>query len=318
MSKKQEQFRTNGKVIDFDKHCMSKSQAEDLVVDYESIKKENLKYNQTLDTIDGLAAKNAAKIVSGENLLFRELRAGERNMVLGFIGLVSEISKYLMQPEESLMECDSMLENYVIKNNILIVSALKKSFLMNRNNGFQNTSEIINWMTLEILETSSEISKKIEEKWPHPKKEDYEKEDFNIKNWPQPKPKDILFFVYEDSEFKILYSKIRDALHGYTNSIYNEISKPENIENSTWMLDIFKDVEKEDLLNKIELVKNVEHQYIDWLFDEKIKEASMELLKSSFNLIDLMSIAGISLKKFLSYKTEVKEEETEEANESEE
>ena len=252
-----------------------------------------------MDTIEEESAKDSANIVSGDNILFSQMKVGERNMVLGSVGLISEIAKFLYSPEECLMEFDSMIEKHAVKNSLLTVGALKASFLLNRNNGFKNTSEIIQWITLEVLETSSSICKKIEEKWPHPKAEDRAKEDFDEKKWPQPNPKEVVLFVYECDEWKTLYNKMRDALHGYTNSIYTELDK--ELETTIWMLDIFKGLKEEDLRNQIELVKLVEHQYIDWMFNEKIRDAAIEVVKSSFGLIDLLQIGAFKLKKFLSF-----------------
>lgn len=286
--------------FEFSKNSISKEDTEKVEINFESIKEENSKYTQTLDSIEAEAAKASSRIVSGENILFADMKVSERNMMVGFIGLFSEITKFLYNPGETLVEFDSMLEKHVYKNAIVLVGALKTSFLMSRNYGFMNTSEIINWMSLEMLDTISEICKKIDEKWPRPTKEDYSKEDFDLEKWPRPSIKECFIFAHESEEGKTLCNKFRNALHGYTNSIYSELKK--NIYDSTWALDIFNKVEPEDILNKIELVKNIEHQYIDWIFDEKIKEATFEVVKSSINLFELLELGGVSLKKFLSLK----------------
>lgn len=288
--------------IKFDKHSMSESEASNLVVDYKAIAEENSRYNQTLDSIEEEAAKASAKIVSGENIIFSDLKVTERNMTVGLIGAISELTRFLYNPEESIIEFDSMVEKHAYKNAILLVGAYKKAFLMRRNYGFLNTSEIVNWMTLEIFDAASDISKKMNEKFPRPTKEDCKKEDFDLEKWPKPTWKDIIELTYNSDEGKAMYRKIKNALHGYINSIYNELKRSENIHNTFWMLDIFKDIEEDELLNKIELVKNIEHQYIDWVFDEKIREAILDVIKSSFNLFDLLELGGVSLKKFLSLK----------------
>lgn len=288
--------------IEFKKDSISESEASNLVIDFKAIEAENSTYNQTLDSIEEEAAKASARIVSGENVLFSDLKVSERNMTVGFIGALSEIAKFLYSPEESLIEFDSMIEKHAYRNSILLVGAYKKAFLMKRNYGFMNTSEIINWMTLEIFDTASNFSKKILEKFPRPKKEDYEKEDFDSSKWPKPTWKDFVELIYESDEGKAVYKKIKNAMHGYINSVYEELKRSENICNTFWMIDIFKDIEENEILNRLELVKNIEHQYIDWIFNEKIKKAILDVIKSSFTLIDLLELSGVSLKNFLSLK----------------
>lgn len=308
----------------FQKDSMFGCHVDELVINYEGIKEANKKYaKHTLEALDKESAAAAAKIVSGENIIFSKSKVTERSMIVGFISAISEISQYLMQPETALMQADSMIENHTIKNDILIIGALRDSFLMNRKNGFNNTAEIINWITLNLLETSSEILKKMEEKWPHPKDEDILKEDFDAKNWPQPNAKEIIFFVYESEEYKKLYEKLTGALHGYVNSMYDELGK--NLETATWKLDIFKGfykektgdiIDQDELLNRIELVRNIEHQYIDWLFNVKIKDAMIDVMKSSLNLFDLIKLGGISIKQFMSFESkEEKDKELPEAAE---
>lgn len=307
----------------FHKDYMSSSDMKDLIVNYEGIKEANKKYaKHTLDSIEGEAAEFAGKVVNGNNIIFSKMKTTERNMVVGFVGVISEISQYMMQPETALVKASSMIEKHAMKNDVLIVGALRNSFLLTRNFGFDKTSNVINWLTLSLLETSSEILKKMEEKWPHPKDEDIHKEGFDMKDWPQPSVKEILLFVYNSEELKNLNKKIINTMHGYINSMYDELIK--NLDISTSCLDIFNgfkdeetgEIKEEEIKNRIELVRNLEHQYIDWLFDEKIFEAMVGVMKSSFNLFDLLDVAGISIKNFLSFK-KAEEELPEAAEETE-
>lgn len=228
------------------------------------------KENNLIKKLEKENVENSAYLLKGS---FLGEKTSEKNMTLALLGALAEIAEEFTKIK---------IKNKNLLNDYLIINNLKQICL----GKVPNLSSLLNWFYLEILKKANIIEEKIKEK-----------EINNIK--------DYIVYLYESEEFSDLYKNVKNKLNEFIDYQYDElINSLENFKLENYSIFDFLKNEKSDffkkkLINeKIEKIKEIEHTFIEWLFDEEIKNLVIKNIKSDLDLFDLIKLKKEKLLNF--------------------
>lgn len=228
------------------------------------------KENNLIKKLEEENSQNSAYLLKGS---FLGEKTSEKNMTLALLGALAEIAEEFTKVK---------IKNKNLLNDYLIINNLKQICL----GKVPNLSSLLNWFCLEILKKANIIEEKIKEK-----------EINNIK--------DYIVYLYESEEFSDLYKNVKNKLNEFIDYQYDElINSLENFKLENYSIFDFLKNEKSDffkkkLINeKIEKIKEIEHTFIEWLFDEEIKNLVIKNIKSDLDLFDLIKLKKEKLLNF--------------------
>lgn len=228
------------------------------------------KENNLIKKLEEENSQNSAYLLKGS---FLGEKTSEKNMTLALLGALAEIAEEFTKVK---IKNKNLLNDYLIINNLKQISLGK----------VPNLSSLLNWFCLEILKKANIIEEKIKEK-----------EINNIK--------DYIVYLYESEEFSDLYKNVKNKLNEFIDYQYDElINSLENFKLENYSIFDFLKNEKSDffkkkLINeKIEKIKEIEHTFIEWLFDEEIKNLVIKNIKSDLDLFDLIKLKKEKLLNF--------------------
>lgn len=228
------------------------------------------KENNLIKKLEKENVENSAYLLKGS---FLGEKTSEKNMTLALLGALAEIAEEFTKIK---IKNKNLLNDYLIINNLKQISLGK----------VPNLSSLLNWFCLEILKKANIIEEKIKEK-----------EINNIK--------DYIVYLYESEEFSDLYKNVKNKLNEFIDYQYDElINSLENFKLENYSIFDFLKNEKSDffkkkLINeKIEKIKEIEHTFIEWLFDEEIKNLVIKNIKSDLDLFDLIKLKKEKLLNF--------------------
>lgn len=228
------------------------------------------KENNLIKKLEKENVENSAYLLKGS---FLGEKTSEKNMTLALLGALAEIAEEFTKVK---------IKNKNLLNDYLIINNLKQICL----GKVPNLSSLLNWFCLEILKKANIIEEKIKEK-----------EINNIK--------DYIVYLYESEEFSDLYKNVKNKLNEFIDYQYDElINSLENFKLENYSIFDFLKNEKSDffkkkLINeKIEKIKEIEHTFIEWLFDEEIKNLVIKNIKSDLDLFDLIKLKKEKLLNF--------------------
>lgn len=228
------------------------------------------KENNLIKKLEKENVENSAYLLKGS---FLGEKTSEKNMTLALLGALAEIAEEFTKVK---IKNKNLLNDYLIINNLKQISLGK----------VPNLSSLLNWFCLEILKKANIIEEKIKEK-----------EINNIK--------DYIVYLYESEEFSDLYKNVKNKLNEFIDYQYDElINSLENFKLENYSIFDFLKNEKSDffkkkLINeKIEKIKEIEHTFIEWLFDEEIKNLVIKNIKSDLDLFDLIKLKKEKLLNF--------------------
>lgn len=228
------------------------------------------KENNLIKKLEKENVENSAYLLKGS---FLGEKTSEKNMTLALLGALAEIAEEFTKVK---------IKNKNLLNDYLIINNLKQICL----GKVPNLSSLLNWFYLEILKKANIIEEKIKEK-----------EINNIK--------DYIVYLYESEEFSDLYKNVKNKLNEFIDYQYDElINSLENFKLENYSIFDFLKNEKSDffkkkLINeKIEKIKEIEHTFIEWLFDEEIKNLVIKNIKSDLDLFDLIKLKKEKLLNF--------------------
>lgn len=231
------------------------------------------KENNFIKKMEEESSINSAELLRSS---FLGEKTTEKNMILGLLGAFAEIA------EESTKH--NFIKDKNLLNDYLIINNLKQIYLRK----VPNLSSLLNWFCLEILNKANSLEEKIKLK--------------EIKNI-----KDYIIYFYNSEEFSELYKKIKNKLNEFIDYQYDELinSLPEEI----FILEdysVFNFLKNEEsdffkrklIKEKIQKIKEIEHSFIEWLYDEEIKNLMIKNIKSNFDLFDLIKLKKEKLLNF--------------------
>lgn len=228
------------------------------------------KENNLIKKLEEENSQNSAYLLKGS---FLGEKTSEKNMTLALLGALAEIAEEFTKVK---------IKNKNLLNDYLIINNLKQICL----GKVPNLSSLLNWFYLEILKKANIIEEKIKQK-----------EINNIK--------DYIVYLYESEEFSDLYKNVKNKLNEFIDYQYDElINSLENFKLENYSIFDFLKNEKSDffkkkLINeKIEKIKEIEHTFIEWLFDEEIKNLVIKNIKSDLDLFDLIKLKKEKLLNF--------------------
>lgn len=228
------------------------------------------KENNLIKKLEKENVENSAYLLKGS---FLGEKTSEKNMTLALLGALAEIAEEFTKVK---------IKNKNLLNDYLIINNLKQICL----GKVPNLSSLLNWFYLEILKKANIIEEKIKEK-----------EINNIK--------DYIVYLYESEEFSDLYKNVKNKLNEFIDYQYDELInslqdfKLENYSIFDFLKNEKSDFFKKKLINeKIEKIKEIEHTFIEWLFDEEIKNLVIKNIKSDLDLFDLIKLKKEKLLNF--------------------
>lgn len=228
------------------------------------------KENNLIKKLEKENVENSAYLLKGS---FLGEKTSEKNMTLALLGALAEIAEEFTKVK---------IKNKNLLNDYLIINNLKQICL----GKVPNLSSLLNWFCLEILKKANIIEEKIKQK-----------EINNIK--------DYIVYLYESEEFSDFYKNVKNKLNEFIDYQYDElINSLENFKLENYSIFDFLKNEKSDffkkkLINeKIEKIKEIEHTFIEWLFDEEIKNLVIKNIKSDLDLFDLIKLKKEKLLNF--------------------
>lgn len=228
------------------------------------------KENNLIKKLEEENSQNSAYLLKGS---FLGEKTSEKNMTLALLGALAEIAEEFTKVK---------IKNKNLLNDYLIINNLKQICL----GKVPNLSSLLNWFYLEILKKANIIEEKIKEK-----------EINNIK--------DYIVYLYESEEFSDLYKNVKNKLNEFIDYQYDELInslqdfKLENYSIFDFLKNEKSDFFKKKLINeKIEKIKEIEHTFIEWLFDEEIKNLVIKNIKSDLDLFDLIKLKKEKLLNF--------------------
>lgn len=228
------------------------------------------KENNLIKKLEKENVENSAYLLKGS---FLGEKTSEKNMTLALLGALAEIAEEFTKVK---IKNKNLLNDYLIINNLKQISLGK----------VPNLSSLLNWFCLEILKKANIIEEKIKEK-----------EINNIK--------DYIVYLYESEEFSDLYKNVKNKLNEFIDYQYDElINSLENFKLENYSIFDFLKNEKSDFFKKklikekIEKIKEIEHTFIEWLFDEEIKNLVIKNIKSDLDLFDLIKLKKEKLLNF--------------------
>lgn len=228
------------------------------------------KENNLIKKLEKENVENSAYLLKGS---FLGEKTSEKNMTLALLGALAEIAEEFTKVK---------IKNKNLLNDYLIINNLKQICL----GKVPNLSSLLNWFCLEILKKANIIEEKIKEK-----------EINNIK--------DYIVYLYESEEFSDLYKNVKNKLNEFIDYQYDELInslqdfKLENYSIFDFLKNEKSDFFKKKLINeKIEKIKEIEHTFIEWLFDEEIKNLVIKNIKSDLDLFDLIKLKKEKLLNF--------------------
>lgn len=228
------------------------------------------KENNLIKKLEKENVENSAYLLKGS---FLGEKTSEKNMTLALLGALAEIAEEFTKVK---IKNKNLLNDYLIINNLKQISLGK----------VPNLSSLLNWFCLEILKKANIIEEKIKEK-----------EINNIK--------DYIVYLYESEEFSDLYKNVKNKLNEFIDYQYDELInslqdfKLENYSIFDFLKNEKSDFFKKKLINeKIEKIKEIEHTFIEWLFDEEIKNLVIKNIKSDLDLFDLIKLKKEKLLNF--------------------
>lgn len=228
------------------------------------------KENNLIKKLEKENVENSAYLLKGS---FLGEKTSEKNMTLALLGALAEIAEEFTKVK---------IKNKNLLNDYLIINNLKQICL----GKVPNLSSLLNWFYLEILKKANIIEEKIKEK-----------EINNIK--------DYIVYLYESEEFSDFYKNVKNKLNEFIDYQYDElINSLENFKLENYSIFDFLKNEKSDFFKKklikekIEKIKEIEHTFIEWLFDEEIKNLVIKNIKSDLDLFDLIKLKKEKLLNF--------------------
>lgn len=228
------------------------------------------KENNLIKKLEKENVENSAYLLKGS---FLGEKTSEKNMTLALLGALAEIAEEFTKVK---------IKNKNLLNDYLIINNLKQICL----GKVPNLSSLLNWFYLEILKKANIIEEKIKEK-----------EINNIK--------DYIVYLYESEEFSDFYKNVKNKLNEFIDYQYDELInslqdfKLENYSIFDFLKNEKSDFFKKKLINeKIEKIKEIEHTFIEWLFDEEIKNLVIKNIKSDLDLFDLIKLKKEKLLNF--------------------
>lgn len=228
------------------------------------------KENNLIKKLEKENVENSAYLLKGS---FLGEKTSEKNMTLALLGALAEIAEEFTKVK---IKNKNLLNDYLIINNLKQISLGK----------VPNLSSLLNWFCLEILKKANIIEEKIKEK-----------EINNIK--------DYIVYLYESEEFSDFYKNVKNKLNEFIDYQYDELInslqdfKLENYSIFDFLKNEKSDFFKKKLINeKIEKIKEIEHTFIEWLFDEEIKNLVIKNIKSDLDLFDLIKLKKEKLLNF--------------------
>lgn len=241
----------------------------------ESLKKGKKECFERKDWMDmeKSIAEASSNILSGRNPLFAGASSVERRMTVGAIALVVHaINEYREYLPLSASEKDSVIDS------ILTTGAIRSAYMFREGtNTPRPLGLVVDYVIHRNVELSGILMNKIK--------------DFENKNIMQ-----IFQEIWDSKEINEYWEDLKHVSHAYIYSMYDDMR--DKLDHLRTQSSLLRNYSEEDLKNDLEITEALEHEMIDHMFDERIKKAWIDLIKSSINFMDIITGVKASIKKF--------------------
>lgn len=231
--------------------------------------------------MENTIASVSSSILSGKNPLFAGSSSIERRMTVGAIALVvhviNEYRQYLPLPAD---EKDSVIDS------VLTTGAIRSAYLFREGtNNPRPIGTVVDYVIHRNIELSGVLMNKIS--------------DFEDKSIMQ-----VCQEIWDSDEMNEYWEDLKHVSHAYIYSFYDDMR--DKLSFLRMQSSLLKNYSEEMLLNDLDVTEALEHVMIDYMFDERIKKAYIDLVKSSINFMDIITGVKASIKKFFAEDKEKK------------
>lgn len=223
--------------------------------------------------IEKTIAETSANILSGKNPLFAGASSLERRMTVGAIALVVHvINEYRQYLPISVDEKDAVIDS------ILTTGAIRSAYMFREGT---NTPRPLGLVVDYVIHRNIEVSGVLMDK---------------IKDFEDKSIMEVCQEIWDSDEMNEYWEDLKHISHAYIYSMYDDMR--DKLEFLRMQSSLLKNYSEENLKNDLDITEALEHEMIDYMFDERIKKAWIDLVKSSINFMDIITGVKASIKKF--------------------
>lgn len=223
--------------------------------------------------IENTIAETSANILSGKNPLFAEASSLERRMTVGAIALVVHIiNEYRQYLPISAEEKDSVIDS------VLTTGAIRSAYIFREGTETPRPlGTVVDYVIHRNIEISGVLMSKIK--------------DFDSKTIME-----VCQEIWDSDEMNEYWEDLKHISHAYVYSMYDDMR--DKLDFLRAKSSLLRNYSEENLKNDLDITEALEHEMIDYMFDERIKKAWIDLVKSSINFVDIITGVKASIKKF--------------------